>query len=219
VSRRSVVAAFAVAYAALAVLVATGALNGIDQWAVEHVMPGVDPRGGEPSLVEAAVPLLGATWDTTLHVVTNLVTVPAQGFVSLAILLALRDRRWLAAWLVCNAIELLCKHVIVRPPLYEDGVHLLGFDSAFPSGHTLRGLIVAVALASAWPRLRWLWAAWAAATLALLVVAGHHVPFDVVGGIVLAAFVLEGLALLARGGGAAGALRARGLGAPSRGGA
>jgi membrane-associated phospholipid phosphatase len=215
VSRRNVVVALAAAYAALASLVATGALNGIDQWAVDHVMPGVSRLGDEPTLLEAAVPLLGAKWGTGLQVVANVVTVPAQGFVSLAILLALRKRRWLVAWFVANVIEVLCKHVIVRPPLYHDGTHLLGFDSSFPSGHTLRALILAVALSAAWPRFRRPLAAWAAATLALLVLAGHHVPSDIVGGIVLAAFVLEGLALLLSGG-AARALGARGLGATAR---
>jgi membrane-associated phospholipid phosphatase len=218
VSRRSVLAALGAAYAALAVLVATGVFDGFDQWAIDHVMPGVSHLGDEPSLIEAAVPLLGAGWGTTLQVVANIVTVPAQGFVSLAILLALREPRWLAAWFVGNVVELLCKHVIVRPPVYHDGQHLLGFDSSFPSGHTLRSVILAVALAAAWPRLRPLLAVWAAASLVLLVLAGHHVPSDIVGGIVLAAVFLVGLGLLPRGG-AARALRARGLGAPSRRGA
>jgi membrane-associated phospholipid phosphatase len=179
-------------------------------------MPGVSHLGDEPSLIEAAVPLLGAGWGTTLQVVANIVTVPAQGLVSLAILLALREPRWLAAWFGGNVVELLCKHVIVRPPVYHDGLHLLGFDSSFPSGHTLRSVILAVALAAAWPRLRPLLAVWAAASLVLLVLAGHHVPSDIVGGIVLAAFFLVALGLLPRGG-AARALRARGLRTPSRG--
>jgi membrane-associated phospholipid phosphatase len=197
------------------VLVATGALSGIDQWAIEHAMPGVRDNGGGPSLVEAAVPLFGATWDGWLHAVANIVTFPAQAFVSLAILLALRQPRSVAAWVAVDAVELLCKAVLERPPLYHDGKHLVAFDSSFPSGHTLRALLLAVALSAAWPRARWLLAGWAACSLVLLEVAGHHVPSDIAGGIVLAAFVMEALRLT-RGGGAR-ALRARGLGASPRG--
>jgi membrane-associated phospholipid phosphatase len=214
VSRLSALVSLAATYAALAALVATGALNGADQWAIEHAMPGLQRHGEEPSLVEAAVPLLDAAWNGWLHVVANLVTLPAQAFVSLAILLALRRPRWVAAWIAGDAVELLCKAVIVRPPLYHDGQHVAGFDSSFPSGHTLRALLVAAALAAAWPRARWLLAGWAACSLVLLEVAGHHVPSDIAGGAVLAAFVLA--LALPRGGGAR-ALRARGLGAPTRG--
>jgi membrane-associated phospholipid phosphatase len=215
VSRRKTLLALAATYAALSVLVATGALNGIDQWAVEHAMPGIRSQGGGPSLLEAAVPLLSASWSGWLHVVANIVTLPAQAFVSLAILVALRQPRWVAAWIGVDAVELLCKAVIVRPALHEDGRHIAGFDSSFPSGHTLRALLLAVALAAAWPRARWLLAGWAAGSLLLLEIAGHHVPSDIAGGIVLAVFVLELLALSR--GGAARALRARGLGAPARG--
>jgi membrane-associated phospholipid phosphatase len=202
-------------YAALAVLVATGALNGIDQWAIDHLMPGLE-RSAEPGGLEAAVPLLHADWSSALHVAANVVTLPAQGLVSLAILLVLRDPRWIVAWLAGNAVELLCKQVIVRPPLYGPEGHLAGFDSSFPSGHTLRALILAVALASVWPRARPLLAAWAAAAIVLLEIGGHHVPSDIAGGIVLACFVIGCLGLLARAG-AARALRARGLRAPARG--
>jgi membrane-associated phospholipid phosphatase len=215
VSRRSAAAGLAAVYAALAVLVATGALNGVDQWAVDHLMPGVG-RGESPSLFEAAVPLVHSNWSSWLHVAANLVTLPAQGLVSLAIVLAVREPRWISAWLAGNIVELLCKHVIVRPPLYGPDGHLFGFDSSFPSGHSLRALIVALALASVWPRARPLLAAWIVASLVLLEAGGHHVPSDIAGGVVLAAFVVAALGLLPRAG-AAGALRARGLRAASRG--
>jgi membrane-associated phospholipid phosphatase len=215
VSLRSTVAGLAAVYAALAVLVATGALNGVDQWAIDHLMAIVG-SGESPSLVEAAVPLLHAGWHSWVSVVANIVTVPAQAFVSLAIVVAVRRRTWLAAWLAGNAIELLCKHVIVRPPLYGSHGHLFGFDSSFPSGHALRAVIVALALAAVWPRARPLLAAWVVASLVLLVAGGHHVPSDIAGGVVLAGFVVAALGLLARGG-AARALGARGLRAPTRG--
>jgi membrane-associated phospholipid phosphatase len=214
VSLRSAAASLAAAYAALAALVATGALTGMDQWAIDHVMPDVG-LGEGPTLIEAAVPLLHVSWDSWLRVVTNVVTLPAQSLLSLLVLLALRDLRWLAAWAAGNSIELLCKAVIVRPPLYGPDGHVGAFDSSFPSGHTLRGLLVALALAGVWPRARPCLAAWGAAVLVLLVVGGHHVPSDVAGGAVLAVFVVCLSALAARGR-AARALRARGLRAPPR---
>jgi membrane-associated phospholipid phosphatase len=220
VSPRSALAGLAAVYAALATLVATGALNGIDQWSIDNLMPGAGGGGDAPSTLEAAVPLLHSNWSSWLHVVTNVVTVPAQGIVSLLILLAIgRQGRllgWLLAWLGANAVEYVCKSVIVRPPLFGPEGHIAGFDSSFPSGHTLRAAILAVALATLWPRAKWLLAAWAGATFVLLEVAGHHVPSDIVGGAVLATFVLGVLGLLPRGG-AARALGARGLGAPTRG--
>jgi membrane-associated phospholipid phosphatase len=215
VSPRNAVAGLAAVYAALAVLVATGALSGVDQWAVDHLMRVVG-SGESPSLAEAAVPLLHAGWHSSVSVAANIVTVPAQAFVSLAIVLALRRPKWLAAWLAGNAIEVLCKHVIVRPPLYGPHGHLFGFDSSFPSGHALRAVIVALALGAAWPRVRPLLAAWVVASLVLLVAGGHHVPSDIAGGVVLAGFVVGALALFPRGG-AARALGARGLRAPTRG--
>jgi len=210
VSLRSATAALAALYAALAILVATGALNGIDQWAIDHLMGGVG-RGDEPTRLESAVPLLHSDW-SRLAIVTNLVTLPGQVVVSGLILLALRDVRWLLAWAAGTAIEVLSKHVIVRPPLYGSEGHIAALDSSFPSGHALRIVIVAAALAAVWPRGRPVLAAWAVAALVLLEVGGYHVPSDIAGGIVLAAFVL---ALLARGRGAR-ALRARGLPAPTR---
>lgn len=215
-SRRS--AGLAALYAALAVLVATGALAGVDQWAVDHLMPGIE-RGRKPGLLDAAVPLLHADWSSPVRVAANVVTLPAQGLVSLAILLLLllrREPRWLAAWLGGNLVELLSKELIVRPPLEGPHGHVPGFDSSFPSGHTFRAVILAVALAAVWPRARPLLAAWAAAALVLLEAAGQHVPSDIAGGVVLAGFVLVALGLLPRAG-AARALGGRRLRAPARG--
>jgi membrane-associated phospholipid phosphatase len=206
VSLRSATAALAALYAVLAVLVATGALNGIDQWSIDHLTARVG-GGDAPTIVESALPLLHSGWGSWVGATANIVTLPGQALVSLAILLALRNPWWVLAWAAGCGIELLSKAVIVRPALYGPDGHIAGFDSSFPSGHTLRVLLVAAALATVWPRARPLLAAWAAAALVLLEVAGHHVPSDIVGGAVVAGFVL---ALLASGRGAR-ALRARGL--------
>jgi len=189
-------AGIAAAYAALAVLVATGAVNGIDQWAIEHVMPG---RGDVRSAtkVEAVVPLLGARWDSPVAVIANVVTLPAQAVISFVlaaaccVLLARRGRMraavaWGTAWLFVNAVEVLCKALLDRPLLRAGGELLHPFQSSWPSGHTARSVLLAALVAAVWPAAkRWV-AAWAAASLVLLELAGFHVPTDIAGGLLLA---------------------------------
>lgn len=166
-------------------------------------MPGARGVGPAPTLLESAVPLLHAHFSPAVLGVAQVVTLPGQVVVSLLLVgacaLALRRRgrsaaaaAWLAAWLLGSAIETVCKRSLDRPPLYRHGVHVLGFDSSWPSGHTIRSVVVAAALAAAWPRLRPLLGAWLVAALALLVAAGFHTPSDVLGGLLLAALLVAG---------------------------
>jgi membrane-associated phospholipid phosphatase len=205
VSRRSATLALAAAYAVLAVLVAGGALSGIDQWSVDHLMPGLHDGGRKPSLGEAAVPLLHASWKTGLDVVANVVTLPAQALVASLLAgvccLALRRRgrrrealprdesaalAWGLAWIVANAVEVLCKSSLARPLLHAHGHALVAFESSYPSGHALRSVLLAAAAAAVWPAARRWVALWAAATLMLLELDGFHVPSDIAGGLLLA---------------------------------
>jgi membrane-associated phospholipid phosphatase len=183
------------------VLAATGALNGIDQWSVDHLMPGLGDRSERPSLVEAVVPLLGATWATGLDVVANLVTLPAQALVASALLgvccLALWRRggrrgafAWGCVWIVGNLVEVLCKSTLERPLLHAHGRALVAFQSSYPSGHTLRSVLLAAAVAAVWPLARPWVAAWAAASLVLLEIGGFHVPSDIAGGSLLALLLI-----------------------------
>jgi membrane-associated phospholipid phosphatase len=195
VFRRS--SALGAAYAALAVLVATGATNGLDQWSIDHLMPGLGTANAAPSKTEAVVPLLHASWDTPLAVAGNVVTLPAQVLIASAIaaacwlVLVRRGRThaalaWAVAWIAANSVEVLCKSVLARPLLHHDGAPLWAFQSSWPSGHTLRSVLIAATVAAVWPTAaRWV-AAWAAATLVLLEVDGFHVPTDIAGGVVLA---------------------------------
>ena len=194
---RSVVAALAAAYAALAALVVGGTVTGIDQWSVDHLMPGLSGGSVKPTLLEAVVPLLHAGWHTALGVVGNVVTLPAQVAISTVlagaccVVLRRRGRRraavaWAAVWLVANAVEVCFKAVLERPLLESHGRPLYAFASSFPSGHTLRSVLLAALIGAAWPGTR-LWAAlWAGASLALLELDGFHVPSDIAGGVLLA---------------------------------
>jgi membrane-associated phospholipid phosphatase len=179
------------------VLVATGALNGLDQWSVDHLMPGLTDGSRRPSFADAAVPLRHASWATGLDVVANVVTLPAQALVASAlaavccVALWRRDRRrtalaWSGAWLVGSAVEVLCKTTLARPLLHANGHTLVAFQSSFPSGHTLRSVLLAAVVAEVWPLARRWVAAWAAASLVLLELDGFHVPSDIAGGLLLA---------------------------------
>ena len=200
----------AVAYATLAVLVAAGAFTGVDQWAVEHLMPSASFHRGRPGWLEAAVPLLHQRFDSPLAVAADIVTLPAAALVSLAIVVAASRVAGLglvAVWAAGSAVELLCKHVLVRPAVYDGTFHVAAFDSSFPSGHALRAVLVGCAVTRMWPRARGAAIVWVAASVVLLQLAGWHTPTDLAGGLLLGG--LSALALV--GGRAAGALRARGL--------
>lgn len=199
--------ASAAAFAALGALVAAGTLTGFDQWACDHLMP-LAGTGEPPSFLGALVPLLEASWRPAGVAVTQIVTLPGQILISLALVAVgawkLRAPVWVAALLGATIVEVAIRHVLTRPALYRDGVHLTGFDSSWPSGHALRCAIVAAVIALAWPRARAAVAAWLFASAVLLVIAGFHTPTDVAGGLLLALFAC----------GAAGAARAWSLREP-----
>jgi membrane-associated phospholipid phosphatase len=196
VYRRSTIVV-AAAFALLAALVAAGIFHSVDQWAVRRLMPGLEPNPGKSSAVDSLIPLHGSDWSDGWSIATNIVALPGALLVSLAIV-AWRSRILAIILLAAVAVEVLCKEVLTRPALHLDGVHIVPFDSSFPSGHTLRIVLVAGAL---YPLLRGWVVAWAATAIALILLAGWHTPTDIAGGLLLGALGL----LCARG---AGALRA-----------
>lgn len=192
----------AAAFAALAGLVAAGSLTRLDQWAVDHAMPGESFARRPSTLTESLVPLLHARWHPLLHGIAEIVTLPASVLPSLAIagagclVLWRRGRRpaaaaWAAAWVAGTSIEVVTKAALTRPELFFHGLHLAGFDSSYPSGHTIRSVLVAATIAVAWPAARVWVAAWAACAVVLTEVAGFHTPSDIAGGLVLAALLVE----------------------------
>jgi membrane-associated phospholipid phosphatase len=181
-------------------------------------MPGAKGVGPAPGFVESVVPLLHAHFGTPLLAAAEIVTLPAQSVLSFVVVGAVgvvlhrRGRTgaavaWMAALVLATAIEVVTKHALERPPLYRDGVHIVAFDSSWPSGHAARAAIIAGALAVAWPRLRGALALWLVAAVALLELAGIHTPTDLAGGLVLA--LLFGAAALEVE--RSGALRRRGV--------
>jgi len=171
-------------------LVASGALNGFDQWACDHLMPFAQRPGAPPTTLDSLVPLYHGDWHPAGAAVAQIVTLPGQVVVSflLVALVAwrLRAPAWIAVWVGTTGLEFLCKHVLTRPALYRDGIHATAFDASWPSGHALRSALVAAVLAAAWPRARTALAVWLVAVAVFLELAGFHTPTDVVGGLLLA---------------------------------
>jgi membrane-associated phospholipid phosphatase len=184
-------ALLACAFAALAALVAVGAFTRLDQWSVDHLMPGANFRNAGGGLLEGLVPLLHSNWSSGYAIAANIVTLPASFLISLAIAFAC-SRLLGVALVAAVTVEVLCKEVITRPAAYDGSFHIKPFDSSFPSGHTLRTVIVAGAIAWAWPRARPLAVAWAIASIVLMQLAGWHTPTDIAGGVILGALALLG---------------------------
>jgi membrane-associated phospholipid phosphatase len=99
-----------------------------------------------------------------------------------------------AAWVIGNGIEVIGKETITRPSFNwtVDGTHwhITAFDNSFPSGHMMRCLIVAFAIALLWARSRNWAILWVVLVAPALVISGAHTVTDVVGG------ALVGLILL-----------------------
>jgi membrane-associated phospholipid phosphatase len=193
-------AATAAALAAFTIVVVAGGMTAIDEWAVDHVMPGLDPRshGGIVHFTGLWRPFpLDAAWwdqalDTYLYPASFLVSALIAGACCWA--LARRGDRaaavvWLGAWLAANAIEFAGKVILAKPDVHWSNgprpVHVTTFDHSYPSGHTTRAVVLAALLAYTFPRARALFAAWVLVVPAGLVVVGAHTVSDVAGGMLL----------------------------------
>lgn len=165
-------AALFVALAALGAAVERGAVRGIDRFGYAHLQP--LHKGDWSHLADVASPVI------------------ACALVAVAALRLRSDARLAAAWLAAlgagAAVELICKPIIEHPYPHPDEMPWLAHEG-FPSGHAMRGVIVAGALSAAWPRARGVLVAWAVANAVLVEVTRMHVPSEVIGG------VIAGLAL------------------------
>jgi membrane-associated phospholipid phosphatase len=190
--------------AVLATLVAAGSLSGIDQWSADHLMPGLTPGSSKPSLLGSLVPIFHPSKEhghvaiaaLTYGVVWIASVVPSVLLVVAALLfLRSRGRERLACrlgivFVAVNVFEVVGKALITRPALYSheagERIHVLPFDSSFPSGHAIRAVLLVASLAACFPRLRSVGLAWLVAVSVMLVVGGWHTPSDVAGGLLLA---------------------------------
>ena len=191
----------AVALAAFTGAVLAGAMNGIDDWGLDHVMPALDPYSEHGGLVAGSglwrpFPLDASWWQKLLDAINY----PASALVSATVVavgcfvLLRRGKRWpallwLGAWCSANALELLGKYFLTRPGVHwssgDRRVHVLPYDSSYPSGHNTRAVVVAAVVAYVWPHLRRAAAGWLLLVPVTLVITAAHTISDVVGGMLL----------------------------------
>jgi membrane-associated phospholipid phosphatase len=173
-----------------ATLTSTGALAFVDKYAVAHLMPWLEVRHHRfVTIGSLTVPSLHGP---AANAALELWTYPAALVPSLVILLVAASRLakagaivWCALWTAGNAVELVGKLTLRKPALYHNHVHVAVFDSSLPSGHTIRSLVIAGAVAAAWHSGRAAYV-WAATVPFALVVTGAHTPTDVVTGVFVA---------------------------------
>lgn len=193
-------------FVALTMLVSAGCFTRVDQWAVDHLMPGQNGSDANPSLLASLFPIFDpgeekgriAVAAVTYAVAWIASVAPSIGVVG-ALLLRLRHRGdallaalLAAAFVVANVVEAVVKTLVTRPALFAHRgfgpMHIVPFDSSFPSGHELRAVFIAVCVVACvhteW--IRALAIAWLATTTVVLVGGGWHTPTDVAGGLVLA---------------------------------
>lgn len=203
----------------VALLGVAGLHTRLDQYAVDHWMPGIDHGGGSrggsllgpSSLLEALIPGWTAPrgGNEGASLATYVVVVLASGLPSVLVcggavlLLWRRGRASLAllmgaAFVIGNLIEIGTKIGLERDMLHTWVLpgslpRILPYDHSFPSGHSLRSWLMAGSVALLWPGRPRLHAAvwlWAVAVLVMLVVGAWHTPTDVVGGALLAVLML-----------------------------
>ena len=207
-------AATAAALAVFTILVLAGATTGIDDWAIDHVMPALDPRSHAGIVTISGLwrpfPLDAVWWEKLLDAYLY----PASFLVSavvVALSSALLWRRgthvpalvWPLAWLAANGAELVGKVALERPDVrWSNGarpIHVVTFDHSYPSGHSARGVVVAALVAYVFPRVRVPAAVWVLFVPAALVVAADHTVSDVVGGTLLGLLLVLAVHAMMRG--------------------
>lgn len=185
----------------LTLLVRRGRFARFDQHSVSHWMPWLEPTPTTSLHGLVAPETRRATWGTAVALGTFPASVVVSGSIVLAVvvLLWMRGRRRSSAllvdiWVAANVAELLGKHLVTRPTLHETtwGYHgvLGGLRDSLPSGHVIRALVVATALAALGRagRLAYLWAF---AVPVGVVTIGDHTPTDAAVGLAV------GIALIA----------------------
>jgi membrane-associated phospholipid phosphatase len=174
-------------------LVHSGRFQHFDQYSVSHLMPWLEPVHHHSALKFALPEHRGAGWGTLVALVTYPASLPISiAIVALCALLLVRRGRSTAAFDICitfvwgNVIAFIGKATIERETLHQTswGRHgyTHGFDQSLPSGHTIRAILVAMAISEVARagRLAYLWAL---AVPPALVAIGDHTPTDVFAGL------------------------------------
>lgn len=203
------------ALAVLTALVAAGTLTGVDQFSLDHLMPWFRPGPHHTSATAGFYVPFGlhtSIWTKLLGLWAYPCSLLISGLVVAYAAVALWRREGPAValapaglWLIGNGIEVIGKHAITRPVLERHGRPVNVFANSFPSGHMIRGLVVAFAVALVWPGATRAVALWLLFVPVALVLAAAHTVTDVLGGLLAGLILLLGARLLLA------AARARGL--------
>jgi membrane-associated phospholipid phosphatase len=189
-----VAAAAAAAAIVIGDLVDRGRLAHLDVHAVHQWMPWLQPEPRTSTLHGFVVPeTRRATWGTVVALSTYPASVGASAAIVLLVVVLLwaRGRRRSSVvifdlWIAANLIELVGKHLVTRAPIHQIswGHHgtLPALNNSLPSGHVIRALIVAAALAALGRagRIAYLWAL---TVPVAVVVIGDHTPTDAAAGL------------------------------------
>jgi membrane-associated phospholipid phosphatase len=196
--RASILAA---AFAVLTVLVAAHALRPVDRYAIDHLQPfSPEHVAGTiaPALPQRALRPILAGDRSPAEAIAAIAFAPADSISALvlagvAAAILLRRRRpwrvavtWVGAVGVGLAVEgtgkLLVPQIQFSPPSTTLGITL---HNTYPSGHSMRAVIVAAMVTALWPRARSLAIAWVVYITAVLELGGLHVPSDIAGGLLV----------------------------------
>jgi membrane-associated phospholipid phosphatase len=214
--RASILAA---AFAILTIVVAAHGLRPADRYAIDHLQPfSPDNTAGTiaPALPQRALRPILAGDRSPAEAVAAIAFAPADSIsalvlaaVAAAILLRRRRPRWVAGiWIgavgVGLAVEgtgkLLVPQIQFSPPSTTLGITL---HNTYPSGHSMRAVIVAAMVTALWPRARLLAIAWVVYVTAVLELGGLHVPSDIAGGLLIGGAIVCAAVALQSGGHAA----------------
>jgi membrane-associated phospholipid phosphatase len=189
------------AFAILTIAVAAHALRPLDRFGIDHLQPfSTDDVAGTiaPALPQRALrPILegdrspaeaaGAIAFAPADSISALVLAAAAAWI-----LLLRRRpwwvagAWIGAVLVGLGVEGMGKLIIPQiqfsPPSTTFGVTL---HNTYPSGHSMRAVIVAAMVTALWPRLRPFAIVWVGYVTAVLELGGLHVLSDIAGGLLV----------------------------------
>ena len=174
---------YSAAFVVLAALVDITDFDRLNSFAVQHLQP-LAGGNGHPQMREWTEVLISPAGP----MITALVIAAA----AICLLVQGRNRAaaaWPAALALALVVEIVSKLVVGQ---HRSGIwHGFGltFDSSFPSGHVLRAILIAGAVAAVIPALRVALGLWCAAVAVCLLVNGWHLPTDIAGGI------LAGMAL------------------------
>src|SRR5262245_1633946 len=201
-------AAAALAFGTLALLVALGGFDPVDSYVLHHLMPWFPMNEPGRSFLGSLLSYHGRQFRATLGIGLPAAAITSSALLVLGCMILWRrgDRRaallWLCGFGLATVVELVSKSVVARPALYATPAgelhHVADFDASFPSGHVIRGVLLAAFVAYAWPSFRWLGVVWLAALVLALELNGVHTSSDILGGLLLAWAVVIAVLLLTR---------------------